>query len=161
MGGDLGGPSKYFHREAQISDMYPLTICKDKNHLQGQFWDTQPWHWNKTEKLPLCKTGSCFSYTLCNCFHQCYRSVVSLMGRCYPYSMHGAFLHTCQQLPKGCYDSGVAVEGFAAFVLNAELPELKYVWPGWPKNLQLHLFLSEVTVLLKPKEFLKQCPPCP
>lgn len=49
------------------------------------------------------------------------------MGRCYPYSMHGAFLHTCQQLPKGCYDSGVAVEGFAAFVLNAELPELKYV----------------------------------
>lgn len=106
----------------------------------------QVWHWNETEELHLCTTGSCFSYTLCDCFHQCYTSVVSLMGRCYSCHMHGAFLHTCQQLPKGCYDSAMATEGFAASVLNAELPGLNHAWPGWPKNLQLHLFLAEISI---------------
>lgn len=154
MGGDLWAPIKYFHREAwtpgilsqhiRINITYRASSGAPNPHAQV---------WNKTEKLPSCKTGSCFPYTLCNWFHQCYTSVVSLMGRCYSY--HSAFLHYAKY--KGCYDSAVAMEGFAASDLNAELPGLNHAWPGWPKN----LFLSEVTVHLKPKAFLKQYPPCP
>lgn len=77
--------------------------------------------------MPLRKTGSCFSYTLRNCFHQCYTSVVQLHGlmeRCYSYHIRGVFLHLCQHLCRGCYDSKAAMEPFAASVLNHALPVL-------------------------------------
>lgn len=48
------------------------------------------------------------------------------MERGYSYHILGAFLHMCQQLPKGCYVSGVVMEGFAPSVLNAELPEMNH-----------------------------------
>lgn len=69
--------------------MFPLTIYKEhKHHLYDEVR-----YLNKTENLPFHKAGSCFFYTLHNCFYQHYTSVVSLMGRCYSYHIHGVFLH--------------------------------------------------------------------